>query len=110
VRLDELRRLDLRVAADFTDHQHRFGAGIGFEQLQEFDVMGADDRVAADADGGGLPHLQVGELPHRFIGQCAALADQSDLARSVNVARHNADLGDAGGDDPRAVRADEAGP
>src|SRR5690606_37135244 len=65
------------------------------------------DRVAADADDGGLAQARGGGLLDRLVGQGARARDDADLARHVDVARHDADLALARGDDARAVRADQ---
>ena len=46
IRLDPRRRLFLGAAADLADHDHRFGIGVGREQLQRVDVGRADQRIA----------------------------------------------------------------
>ena len=51
---DELRGVFLGRAANFADHDDRFGGVIGQEHFQNFDEFGALDRVAADADRGRL--------------------------------------------------------
>ena len=76
--------------------------------LQAIDVSRADDRIAADADAGRLPEAEASELPDGFVGQRARSADDADCAGLVNVARHDADLALAGGDDAGTVRADQA--
>ena len=48
-----------------------------------------------------------GGLVHGLIGQRAGARDDADLARQVDVARHDADLALARGDDAGAVRADQ---
>ena len=42
----------LVLAADLAAHHDRAGVGVGLEQRQRVDEVGADDGVAADADGG----------------------------------------------------------
>src|SRR5699024_4101608 len=51
--LDVLGRTLLRVAADLADHDDQLGLRVLLERLDGVDVGAADDRVAADADGGG---------------------------------------------------------
>ena len=55
VRLHERGRLLLGAAADLADHHDRLGARVVVEQLERVGVVGADDRVAADADAGDWP-------------------------------------------------------
>src|SRR6185369_13442968 len=109
VLLDEVRPLFFGGAADLADHDDRLRVRVGFEQPQDIQVIGAVDRVAADADAGGLAEAQTGQLPDRFVGEGAAPGDNTDLAGLVDIARHDADLALAGGDDAGAVGADESG-
>ena len=48
------RRRLFRVAADFADHHDGVRIGIRIEKLDGIEKRGADDRIAADADAGGL--------------------------------------------------------
>lgn len=50
------------AAADFTDHDNRFGLRIVLEQFQRVDEGGAWNRVAADTDTGGLAVTQISGL------------------------------------------------
>ncbi len=109
VLFDEVGRLFFGGAADLADHDDRFGVRVGLEQPQDVEVVGAVDRVAADADAGGLAEAEAGELPDRFVGEGAGAGDDADLARFVDVAGHDADLALAGGDDAGAVGADQPG-
>ena len=45
---------------------------VVLEQLQQVDLVGADDRVAADADAGRLAEPEADELPDRLVGERAA--------------------------------------
>ncbi len=101
--------LFLGAAADFADHDDRLGLRIGQEQFQDIDEIGAVDRVAADADAGGLAEAGGRGLRHRFVGQRARARDDADLAALVDMAGHDADLAFARGDDAGAVRADRGG-
>ena len=85
------------------------------EHLDDVEVRGAVDRIAADADAGGLADAAAGELPDRLVGERAAARDDADVALLVNVAGRDADAAAAGGilpvagrDDAGAVGADEA--
>src|SRR5581483_5379447 len=71
------------------------------------EVGASQDRVAADADAGGLAGADGGGLVHGFVGQGAGLRDHADLALFVDVAVHDADFALFRGDDARAVGADE---
>ncbi len=108
VRFDELRGRLLRRAANFANQQHRLGLRVGFEKPQQIDLIGTDDRVAADAHGGGLAQAEARKLPDGFVGQGAAARDQANRAGLVNVTRHDADLALARRDDAGAVRPDQA--
>src|SRR5271168_4306874 len=71
-------------------------------------MIGADDGIAADADASGLADAEAGQLVDRFVSERAAAADDADVALFVDAARHDADFTFAGGDDARAIGADEA--
>ena len=107
VLLDPSRRGLLVGAADLADHDHRLGLRIVVEQLQNVDVLQSVDRIAADADAGGLPEAELGELPDRLVGERARARHHPDRASSVDVPRHDADLDLVGRDHARAVRADQ---
>ena len=104
---DELGRLFLGAAADLADHDDRLGLRIVLEQLQAIDEVHAMDRVAADADAGALAEADLRGLLDRFVGQRAGTRHDADLARLVDVARHDADLAFARRDDAGAVGADQ---
>ena len=78
----ELRAAHLAVAADFADHDDALRFVVGQKHLQAIDEAGAVDRIAADADAGGLPEADRRRLRHRFIGQRAGARDDADLARA----------------------------
>jgi hypothetical protein len=50
---------------DLAYHHDALGFGVVHEQLHGFLGGGADDGVAADADGRGLAQAGFGELVHR---------------------------------------------
>ena len=58
----------------------RLGRRIRGEQLQRVDERRADQRIAANADAGGLAEAQPRELVDRFVGERAALGDDADAA------------------------------
>ena len=105
-----------RCAADFTDHDDAMRVRVGIEQLDDFQVGGAVDRIAADADAGGLADAAAGELPDGFVGEGAAAGNDADLALLVNVTWRDANataavriLARAGRDDAGAIGADQPG-
>ena len=87
VLLDELGRGLFGRAADLADHDDGFGFGIVVEQAQRIDVRGADDGIAADADGRRLADAALRELVHGLIGQRARARDDADRAFLVNARR-----------------------
>ena len=56
-----------------------FGVRVGLEQRERVDEVGADDRVAADADAGGLAEALRGELLDDLVGERAAAATMPTL-------------------------------
>ena len=105
---EECRRFLLGRAADLADHDDRLRLRVGKEEIEYLDELGALHRIAADPDGRGLAEALVRGLEHRFIGERAGARHDADRARLEDVRRHDADLAFAGGDDARAVRADQA--
>src|SRR4026207_1462879 len=105
--LDEGGGLLLGGAADLPDHHDRGRLGIGLEEPQHVDEVGAGDRIAADAHARRLPEPALGELMDHLVGERAAARDHPHVAHLVDVAGHDADLGLARRDQARAVRADE---
>src|SRR5690606_2262072 len=108
VGLDVGRGFFLGAAADLADHDDGLGLRVVLEQLQNVDEAGARDRVATDTNTAGLAETGVSGLLDRFVGQRAGAGNDTDLARQVDVTRHDADLALAGGNDARAVRPDQA--
>src|SRR3546814_1354146 len=69
----------------------------------------SSDLIAADADAGRLAEAILRGLIDGFIGQRAGPRHDPDLARLVNVSRHDADLAFARRDHARTVRTDQHG-
>jgi hypothetical protein len=65
--LDELRRVFLGRAADLADHDDRLGSRRRQEQFEHVDEVGAVDRIAADADSGGLAEAARWWSGTRFV-------------------------------------------
>jgi hypothetical protein len=107
---DELGGLFLGAAADLADEHDRLGLGVLGEEPQGVDEGRADERVAADADAGGLAEAEQRELVDRLVGERAALRDDPDAARLADVAGDDAGLGLPGRDDAGAVRPDQPRP
>nr|GME07389.1 Uncharacterised protein [Ipomoea batatas] len=108
VLFDERSSFFFRTTTDFTDHDDRFSLWIVLEHFQDVDEVRARDRVAADADTGRLTVTDIGGLLNGFIGQGTGTRNDTDTARLVNVARHDADLTFARSDHTRAVWPDHA--
>ncbi len=107
-RLNELGRVFLGRAADLADHDDRLGGGVRQEHFQHVDEFRALDRVAADADSGGLPKAGLGGLEDGFVGEGAGSGDDTDGAGLEDRAGHDADLALVGRQYARAVGPDEA--
>ena len=90
--LDAGGRAFLGVAADLADHHHAVGVWVGVEQLEHVDEVDAADRIAADADAGRLADAERGELTDRLVGEGPGARHDAELARPVDVPRHDADL------------------
>src|SRR6185437_16046434 len=107
--LDEFGGFLFGAAADFADHDDALRLFIILEQSQAIDEVQTIDRIATDADAGALAEAHVGGLEHGFVGERARARNDTDLARLVNVSRHDADLAFTRSDDARAVRTDQHG-
>ena len=83
-------------------------AGVGVEHLQAIDEIEPAHGIAADPDARGLTDAERRELTHRLVGEGARLREHPDGPLLVDVPGHDANLAFAGGDDARAVRANEA--
>ena len=75
-------------AADLADHddRHRSAASVA-NMLEQFDEIQPLDRIAADADAGGLPDAARAALPDGFVGQRSAAADDADLLAALGFPR-----------------------
>ena len=83
--------------------------GVAVEHAQGFDLLGADDWVAADADAGGLADPGAGELVDGLVDEGAGAGDDADAAGAEDVGGHDADTAAGGGvNDAGAVGADQA--
>lgn len=98
----------LGLAADLADHDDALGLGVVGEALQAVNEVGAVERVASDADAGGLAETHSGGLGDGLVSQSARAGHHSDLSLLVNVSRHDADLALLGLDNAGAVRADQS--
>ena len=74
-------------AADLAHHDDRVGLRIVLEGPEHVDEVGADDRVAADADAGALADPVPGQVIDDFVGEGAAAGHQPDPAGLADVAR-----------------------
>ncbi len=107
--LEELGGLFFRRAPDLADHDDGLGLGVTQEQVQAVDEVGAVDRIAADADAGGLTQVHRRGLRHGLVGQGPGAGYDTHAPRLVDVSGHDADLALAGGDDTGAVGSDQTG-
>src|SRR5690625_4169046 len=103
VLLDVVRGAFLGVPTDLADHHDDVGLGVRLEFADRVDVGGADDRVPADADRAREP--EVPQLVHHLVGEGARLRYQADAPGPGDVGGDDPDVGFAGADDARAVRA-----
>src|SRR5580700_6876140 len=65
------------VAADLANHDHGFGFGIAIEKVERVQKISSDNRIAANADGSGLPNAALRELMHRLVSQRARARDDA---------------------------------
>src|SRR5215212_880157 len=107
--LDVLGGELLGVAPDLTYHHGAFGLRVRLKQAQDLDKVRPYDGVAPDAHGGALPDTPLRELVDDLVGQSPATADDADVARHENVARHYGNVRLLRREHARAVRPDERG-
>src|ERR671914_366173 len=96
-------------AADLADQDNAFGFRVLFKQLKAIDEIHAMDRIAADPHTTTLPQSALGGLMDGLIGERARARDDTDTARLMDIAGHDADLALPGGDDPRTVGSNKPG-
>ena len=99
----------LRGAADLADEHDGLGLLVRREQLEDVEERGPDDRVAADADAGGLAEAGIGHGLDGLIGERAGAAHHPDSTLAMDGARDDADLGPAGRRRSGAVGPDQPG-
>src|SRR3954451_3754562 len=111
---DPLGQLGLHAAAGLGVDHDALGLLVGREERHQLRVAGADDRVAADRDGGRLAEAGGAERRGHLGGHAARAADDADgagrvgLRRVLGRAADAAHLDDVRDDDPEAVGADDA--
>jgi hypothetical protein len=107
--LDVLGGLLLGGASNLADEHDALGLVVLDEPLKAVDKVGAVERVATDADAGGLAEAELGGLGDGLVGEGARPRHDADHPGGVDVSGHDADLAFSGLDDSGAVGADEAG-
>ncbi|KAL7550156.1 hypothetical protein ACHAWF_013394, partial [Thalassiosira exigua] len=109
VRLPPFGRFLFRGSSDLSDHDDPLGLGIVAEFGEAVDEVRPVERISPDADAGALSQSGDGRLVDGLVGERPRARHDADFARGVDVSRHDPDLALSGLDDPRTVRADEAG-
>src|SRR5580704_413909 len=74
----------LSIAANFADHYDRVGIAIFVEQLDRIQKAGANNRIAANSDTGGLPDAQMRELINGLVSERPTAAHNAHMALLVN--------------------------
>src|SRR5699024_10528905 len=98
----------LSIAADLANHHDCLGVRIPLELFNRSNVSGTNDWITADTNAGGKSDVR--QLVHHLIGQRAGFGYQADgtwLRRSLG--RDNSRIRLTWSDEPRAVRANDAG-
>jgi len=73
---DEAGGLLFVLAADLAAHHDGIGVVVGLERVEGVDEGGADDRVAADTDGGRLAEPALGEVVDDLVRQGTGAGDE----------------------------------
>mmetsp|Transcript_19604 Transcript_19604/g.51117 ORF Transcript_19604/g.51117 Transcript_19604/m.51117 type:complete len:310 (+) Transcript_19604:104-1033(+) len=106
---DKRCSLLLGAAANLANHDNTLSLRVHDKALQAVHKVGAVEGVPPNAHHRGLPQPFHCGLEHSLVCQGAGARHDADLARCVDVTRHDPDLALARLDDARAVGADEAG-
>ena len=101
------RRLFVRTA-NLADHDNAFGLRVLFKQGQDVDEVHATNRVATNTDASALAKAELRRLVNGFISKRARTRNDTNAAATVNVARHDADLGLTRRDNTGAIGTHEA--
>ena len=104
---DEFRRFLLGRAADLADHHDCLSVGVFLKQTQNIDEVRPRNRVAADADAGGLTVADVSSLLDGLVSQRSGARNDAHFARQMNIRWHDADLALPRCDDAGAIRSDQ---
>ena len=105
---DELGRSLFVRTTNLADHDDAFGLRVLFEQSQDVDEVHATDRVATNANASALAEAELGRLVHGFVSERARTRNNTDATTTVDVTRHDADLGLTRRDDTGAIGTHEA--
>ncbi len=92
VLLDPSRSLLFGGAADLADHDDALGLLILHELLEAVDEVCAVEGVASNADNNALAEADSGGLENCLVSQRAGARHDADLADTVDVAGHDANL------------------
>src|SRR4029078_11766748 len=88
----ELSRVFLRRAADFTDHHDRLGFRVCKKQLKYRNEFGSLHGIAANADRRGLAETLAAGLKNGLISEGTGARDDSHLSPREDIARPYGDL------------------
>lgn len=109
-RLQEIRRLHLRLPPNLPQQHHPFRPLIPQQRLQPLPQTSPRQHVPPDTDTQTLPEPFPRRRSHRFVGQGAGFRHDAHAAGVVLQVGHYADAAfGRRGDDAGAVWADEAG-
>ena len=100
----------LVLSSDFSDDDDAFGFGVDHELLEDVDEVGSVEWVSADAHNSALAKTSLGGLVNSLISEGSRSTNDADLARSMNVAGHNANFALLRLDDAGAVGSDDSSP
>ena len=107
LRPDVARGLLLLVAADLADHDDHVGLVVGLELGEDVDERRADDRIAADPDDRRVAQAHLGELVADLVRERPRAADEPDSSLVQDLRRDDPDVGLAGRERARAIRAEQ---
>src|SRR5258708_29576356 len=109
-RFDVLCRILFIAPADLAAHHYPLRLWISLELLQITREGRSNDRIAADADAGGLPNARLGQQRDDLVSSCTGAGDKANGTWLEDLVRDNADLANAWRTHGGAVGTDQRCP
>jgi hypothetical protein len=115
IRFDPLRRFFFRGPANLADHDDPFRFRIIVKHFDNIEMGRSVYWISPNANAGRLAYSTAGQLPNRFVSECAASRYDSYVSFFVDIPRSDSDPTAAvgifafpGSDDSGTVRPDQS--